>query len=312
MHVQRFAGGVCAYAPAKLNLFFEVLAKRPDGYHEIETLMVPLDWYDTLWMAAAPERTGISLECRWGARHSSAGASPSRTGQRPVPPDALPQGADNLVVKALELLRRRAGVTRGADVRLIKRIPTEAGLGGGSSDAAAALVLGNLVWNLQWPRERLAELAAEIGSDVPFFLGTGPAVCRGRGERIDAAPPIAPLDVVVVRPAEGLSTANVYRACRPAESPHRVQPLVEALCRGDRRRLAGRMHNQLEQAAAGLSPWPARLRREFERTDCVAHQMSGSGTSYFGVCRNARHARRVAGRLRARGLGIVHVARTLA
>ena len=315
MQARRLRDGVQVLAPAKLNLFFEILAKRPDGFHEIVTLMAPLDFYDTIVVrdVSPSERTGLAesvvLNGAWAAglrapQFSSASAESS--GSFGV--EELPQGTENIAVRAIELLRERAGIDRSAAVRLTKRIPSAAGLGGGSSDAAAALVAANVAWNLNWPRERLAELAAELGSDVPFFLYSAPAVCRGRGERIEPVRRFGKLHVVVVRPPAGLSTAAVYRACRPSVSPLAVEPLLEALWRGDARRLGRLMHNALAPAARSLSPWIDRLAGEFARMECLGSQMSGSGSSYFGICRGAGHAQAVARRLRARRLGRVFTA----
>lgn len=196
-------------------------------------------------------------------------------------------------------------VSSGANVSLVKRIPMAAGLAGGSSDAAAALLLGNESWNLDWSRNRLASVAAELGSDIPFFLHNGAAVCRGRGEQIDPVTGLGQLHFVVAAPPEGLSTASVYRTCKPSETPHDVYPLIEALCAGRWADIARCLKNRLQQAAEQLSQWIDRLKFEFARLDCVAHQMSGSGTSYFGICRSARHARRIATQLRSRQVGRV-------
>jgi 4-diphosphocytidyl-2-C-methyl-D-erythritol kinase len=222
--------------------------------------------------------------------------------------EELPNGKENIVVRAVELLRQRSGSDRGAAIRLTKRIPSAAGMGGGSSDAAAALVAANVVWRLGWSIERLGDLAAQLGSDVPFFLHSCPAICRGRGERIEPVARFGTLYVVVVRPPEGLSTAAVYKACRPSMAPRKVEPLLDALRDGDARQFGRRMHNALQPAARGLSPWIDRLESEFARMDCLASQMSGSGTSYFGICRGARHALAIAGRLRSRRLGRVFTA----
>jgi 4-diphosphocytidyl-2-C-methyl-D-erythritol kinase len=182
-------------------------------------------------------------------------------------------------------------------------------LGGASSDAAATLVAANEAWSLEWPRERLLALAAELGSDVPFFLASGAAVCRGRGEQIEqvACPR---LFVVVVRPPAGLSTPRVYKACQPTVRSVGVRALSESLVRGDAARGAGQMVNDLQPAATELTPWIASLQAEFEKQNVLGHQMSGSGSSYFGVCRSARHARRIAARLRARNVGAVFAATT--
>jgi 4-diphosphocytidyl-2-C-methyl-D-erythritol kinase len=228
----------------------------------------------------------------------------------------IPDGGDNLVVRALELLRERSKCPWGARVELVKRIPVAAGLGGGSSDAAAALMLANRAWRLHWPRQRLSELAAEIGSDVPFFLSGGAAICRGRGERVERLPGARALDFVIVHPPDRLSTAAVYQAHDALEqtaSPLDAGQLMR-VARSFRElgpaELARRMHNGLEAAAARLSPWVARLRAAFEQLDCLAHQLSGSGPAYFGVCRHARHARRLASILRTRQLGFVYVTRS--
>ena len=226
-----------------------------------------------------------------------------------TPLGTLPPAAENLATRAALLLRRRAGVTAGTTIRLLKRIPSAAGLGGGSSDAAATLLAGNLAWGINWPRERLVELAAELGSDVPFFLSGGAAICRGRGERVEPLAAPGRLHAVVVRPPEGLSTALVYSGCTPGQPPRSVMPLVSALGRGDLREVGRLIYNRLEAPAAELSRWIDRLRGEFSRLGCLGTQMSGSGTSYFGICHHAVHARHVAGRLRARGVGFVYAVR---
>ncbi|HEV3341126.1 MAG TPA: 4-(cytidine 5'-diphospho)-2-C-methyl-D-erythritol kinase [Pirellulales bacterium] len=295
MHVRSTDAGLEVLAPAKLNLFLEILGKRSDGFHEIETLMYPIGLYDTLVFRDDPG-CQVSLTCEQDA--SEAGASSAN--------DVLPAGADNLVVRAVELIRRRLGVTKGARLRLIKRIPLAAGLAGGSSDAAAALFAANRVWQLGLGREALAALAAELGSDIPFFLHGGPAVCRGRGEIIERTGGLGELHFVVARPPAGLSTADVYRACRPSAEARRVGGLIDALRCGSLARAAGCLHNGLQAAAESLSPWIARLSREFGRLDFLGHRMSGSGTSYFGLCRHARQARRLAALLRARGVGRVY------
>jgi 4-diphosphocytidyl-2-C-methyl-D-erythritol kinase len=300
MRIHRSAVELVIQAPAKLNLFFEVLAKRNDGYHEIETLLCPIDLYDTLHFQEDPNGQ-LELRCR---RVFGAGG-PSGRGL-----DHVPEGPENLVLRAVELVRRRADVRRGAKLSLVKRIPATAGLGGGSSDAAAALVAANEGWQLGRSREELAEWAAELGSDVPFFLAGGPAVCQGRGEHVAPVAGLGALHFVVVRPPEGLSTAAVYGACRPTREPRTVRPLTDALRRGDWKQAGQRLWNGLQSAAEALSPWVRRLREEFSRLNCLGHAMSGSGTSYFGLCHDARHARRCARRLEAMGLGAVFAVRS--
>ncbi len=297
MRVRHVAGGVRVEAPAKLNLFLEILGKRPDGYHELETLMVTIGWYDTLVFREEPTDR-VVLHC------FDAGPRP-----RGCLREAIPVDERNLVVRAAQLLKKRAGATQGVSITLAKRIPAAAGLAGGSSDAAATLAALNRLWGLSLADAELQTLAAELGSDVPFFLAESPlAVCRGRGETIEPLVRPARLFAVVVKPPIGLSTAEVYRHCRPADVPRPVAPLVDALRTGDIDRLARAMHNALQPPAEILCPSIKEIAEHFATEPHVAHQMSGSGSAYFGLCRDRRPALRLAARLRARGLGQVAVA----
>ncbi len=301
-----------ARAPAKLNLFLELLGRRDDGFHEVETLMVPIRLADSVtFLPTRSMERNLPADVRLDVRL----CDPIRSSLQNTP---IPTGAENLVVRALELLRQRSGCELGANVELVKRVPAAAGLGGGSSDAAAALRLANLGWQLHWTNDRLAEVAAEIGSDIPFFLYGGPAICRGRGERVEQLPATPPVYFVVVKPPVGLDTGEVYRAYA-AMMEHvegrtatigRHADLMNSLigCRGGN--LGRWMRNRLQNAASSLSPWVDRLRMVFDQLDFVGHQLSGSGSAYFGVCRHARHARRLATILRTRQLGLVYATRS--
>ncbi len=297
-----------ARAPAKLNLFLEITGARGDGYHELETLMVPVRIADWLSFKSTP-----------AADHQAAGpielaVRPSFAVRPPPQLENAPAGSKNLIVRALELLQERSGCRFGARVELIKHIPISAGLGGGSSDAATALRLANIGWKLNWETGRLAELAAEIGSDVPFFVHGGAAICRGRGERVERLPAMPTLHFVVAKPPGGLSAGEVYRSYdrlsqseRIGERRASVSMSVHGSRWGDLRRW---MRNRLESAAALLTPWIAQARAVFSELDFVAHQLSGSGSAYFGVCRHAQHARRLANILRTRQLGLVYATRS--
>lgn len=297
---------VLVQAPAKLNLFLELLNRRTDGYHELETLMVTITIFDTIvFTTTVKDHVRLTCSASTGTRalEVAMGAGASLLGEVPV-------GGTNLVTRAVTRLRQAAGGGAGADVHLVKRIPSAAGFGGASSDAAAALLAANQAWQLHWSRAKLARIAADLGSDIPFFLGHGAAICRGRGELIEPLSVPSSLHLVVVRPPEGLSTALVYQHCSVPTDPVGLQPLVTALRQGDNDCVGRHLLNRLEPAAARLTPWIARLRRVFGHFDCLGHQMSGSGTGYFGICRNARHARRVAARLRSEKVGYVRVATT--
>jgi len=307
MHVRQSASHVEVVTPAKINLFLEVLAKRADGFHEIETLMAAVTEYDRVLFIPEPHDQ-IVLKCRWahglaawqGRQHSEKAAHELLYGE-------IPRGPENLVWRAAALMRDRAGIRHGATICLVKRVPAAAGLGGASSDAAATLVAANIAWRLGWSRERLIELAAELGSDVPFFFTRGAGIARGRGEKIEVIQPFG-IHVVIVRPPVGLSTPQVYKACRPAEHPASAEILTKSLIRGEMAKAGRQLHNRLQPAAETLTPWIGRLRDEFEQHDLMGHQMSGSGSSYFAICRSARHARRIAARLRAKNVGTVFAA----
>jgi 4-diphosphocytidyl-2-C-methyl-D-erythritol kinase len=295
MRVRRTTAGVEVQTPAKLNLFFEVLAKRRDGYHEIETLQAPLAIYDTLVLADEPGGEVVA-ECRWaGGLEASDGEALGD----------LPGAHENLAVRALDLLRQRSGVAKGARMKLVKRIPSAAGLGGASSDAAATLVAGNALWELGLSLGELGAIAGELGSDVPFFLAGGAAVCRGRGERVEPVGPLPVLHAVVVKPPDSLSTAAVYARCKAAEAPQPVERVVNAWKKGDLSRLCSLLANRLEPAAAELSPWMMRVRRALAESSAMGFGMTGSGSSWFGICRSARNARRLARDLAGRRVGYV-------
>ncbi|NLF67873.1 MAG: 4-(cytidine 5'-diphospho)-2-C-methyl-D-erythritol kinase [Candidatus Anammoximicrobium sp.] len=308
MYVRRRGTLVEVQTPAKVNLFLEVLSRRADGYHEIETLMTPVGLFDRVSLAANSTGT-LSFTCRWSRGVESQRRRDGSAGTGTW--EAIPAGEDNLLVKSVRRLRELAGVRQGADMALVKRIPMAAGLGGASSDAAAGLAAANVAWGLGWSRRRLAEVAAEIGSDVPFFLQGGPCLCRGRGEQIESITGWQPLHMVVVKPPAGLSTAHVYRVCRLAEQTRSVDAILAAGRRGDAVNVGRLLFNRLEQAAEQLSPWIERLQNACDRLDCLGYRMSGSGTSFVGICRHADHARRVAARLRAAGWSTVFATRTL-
>jgi 4-diphosphocytidyl-2-C-methyl-D-erythritol kinase len=287
----------------------EVFGRRADGFHELETLMVPIRLSDSLGMTRVPASADgapgeISLDVRSAMPLQSHGSD-------------ISSGKDNLVVRALELLRERSGCVWGAQVELTKRIPSAAGLGGGSSDAAAALRLANDLWGLHWPKQRLAEVAAEIGSDVPFFVYGSTSICRGRGEQVDHRLfGMGPYYFVVVKPPIELSTPDVYRAhdTLPKSSANHpdggILRSVAALSCEGLLEAQKWIFNRLQSAASSISPWVDRLRSAFDQLGFLGHQLSGSGSAYFGICRHAAHARRLATILRVRQLGLVYATRS--
>jgi 4-diphosphocytidyl-2-C-methyl-D-erythritol kinase len=275
MLIERRGDAVVAWAPAKINLFLEVLARRPDGYHEIATLMVAVSLYDTL--VCEPATTDmLELTCD---------------------NDELSVGPDNLILRAGELLRKDAGVPHGAGLRLSKRIPMAAGLAGGSTDAAAALAGLNVLWNLGLSKSRLAELASQLGSDVPFFFDTPAAWCTGRGEKVQALEVPRPLWFVLACPNVGLSTAEVYSKGVVPEAPSDGALIRQALAAGDPQELGRLLHNRLQEAADRIRPELVLVRNRLQMAGPAGCLMSGSGTSCFALCRDEGEAWQVVNKL---------------
>jgi 4-diphosphocytidyl-2-C-methyl-D-erythritol kinase len=264
---------------AKVNLALEVLGKRGDGYHEIATVLQAVDLFDRLKLEAADT---LSL-------HTD-------------DPD-LPTDDGNLVMRAARLLRKAAGIEAGARIRLSKRIPVAAGLGGGSSDAAATLWGLSQLWRLRWPKARLQELAVELGMDVPFFLGTGRAVARGRGERLTTLPGGGGYALVLVNPRVPLSTREVYGrvpAGWRAEATG-TERVIEALRTRNVNTVASALTNNLESVVEPVLPVIGRMKAALLAAGALGAIMSGSGPTVFGMARSLDHARQIRTRVSRAG-----------
>jgi len=256
---------IAVRCPAKLNLFLEVLGRRADGYHELDTVMQAVDLYDEL-LVTPLDGEGVWLSC----------SEPS-----------LPTDEGNVVVRAALALRERTGCRRGARVALTKRIPMQAGLGGGSSDAAGTLVGLNAAWGLGLTARELGEVAAAVGSDVAFFLGGGTARCTGRGERVE------PLDVkggfhyVLVCPPFGVSTREAYGRLGALTSGRAsASILLGSLAAGSIEEAGLGLFNRLEDATFALRPELRAVKERMAHTGVFAGVcMTGSGSGIFGLCR---------------------------
>ncbi len=257
MIVDAVAGRVVARAPAKLNLFLEVLGKRPDGYHAIESLMVPIDLCDSLTFEIDPSGR-VSLTCDDAS---------------------LPTDETNLVMKAARGLREFAGVRQGARIGLSKQIPTRAGLGGGSSDAATTLAALCHLWNLDLEPRDLTTLAGALGSDVPFFLAGGAAVCRGRGESVEPVRGSMPLYFVLICPDFGVGTSDVYARVEVSHEAKSVSECLEAFRASDTGKLGRALFNRLQSAAQAIAPDLVQVRDALATlgSSLDGHLMSGSG-----------------------------------
>lgn len=276
MRLSNYLDDVVVWAPAKVNLFLEVLGKRPDGYHEIATLMVAVRLFDTLVFREDPT---LMLSCS----------------------DAmLAVGPENLVMRAAKLLQERTGCRKGASIRLIKRIPMAAGLAGGSSDAAATLLGLNRLWQLGLSIGELAKLSGEIGSDIPFFFHLPAAWCTGRGEIATSVELPIPLHFVLLCPSFGMATAAVYKNVVVPPQSITGDAIREALMKGDVDIIGKSMHNRLQMAAEKLDDRLAEYARMLAESSPAGHLMSGSGSTLFALCPSEDEANRVAGELRTR------------
>jgi 4-diphosphocytidyl-2-C-methyl-D-erythritol kinase len=251
---------VKALAPAKVNLVLRVGPTRPDGYHELASLIVALDTGDEIELEPAASTT--------------------------VEAPAL-AGGDSLVTRALELLSERSGHGGGFAVRLDKRVPVGAGLGGGSADAGVALRLANRLLREPLEPAELVALAAEVGSDVPFFAaGHAAAEMRGRGDVVRAVRLHARPVIAVAWPGVVLSTADVYAGYSTAWSERgfaRASDSIALAARADLRTLTALVANDLSDAAERLCPASAALRRELRARGALVATVSGSGSAVFGI-----------------------------
>ncbi len=280
-------------APAKLNLSLGVLARRNDGFHEIDSLMVAVSLCDSLQLR--PREDGkVSLRVRFGGRLASAAG-------RPLARD-VPEDERNLAVRAARALAVAKGVTAGLDIDLLKRIPSQAGLGGGSSDAAAVLIAACRIWGLNVSLAGLSGTAAGLGSDVPWFLTAGCGVATGRGEFIEPVQGLPAWPVVIAVPAEGLSTAAVYGGCTPEpDQAGCSHALAEVMRAGQWSQAVGLMHNTLQAAAEAASPAVQRLLAAMRQAGAFRPLVTGSGSGCFALTRTEAEANSIAARLSAQG-----------
>ena len=262
-------------APAKLNLGLHVLRRRPDGFHDLDTVFLPLGWSDRLTAAPADALSLTTTD------------------------PALPTDGGNLVVRAARALAAWGGVEAGARLHLDKRVPYGAGLGGGSSDAAAALRLLARLWSLDVPADALAALALGLGSDVPFFLDGRPARATGQGELLtpllgaDGAPYRCPFWLVVAVPDVHVSTAEAYRLVTPRDGDRPA--LAAAVRSNDLGRWRAELVNDFQAPVEASHPEIAAVRHALEAGGADYTSLSGSGSAVFGAFKGEAVARAAAG-----------------
>jgi 4-diphosphocytidyl-2-C-methyl-D-erythritol kinase len=272
-------------APAKLNLGLRITGRREDGYHELESLFVPIDWADDV---------AVEIE---EAAEASVALTLAGSGA------GIPADDTNLAVRAAVRFLESSDLHCRVRIELTKRLPAAAGLGGGSSDAGAVLRALAALFPDALPPHRLAELALAIGADVPFFLDPKPAQVSGVGERIEPVPGMPRMAVLLMNPGIPLSTAEVFQAydARPATASSLTMSEPDPTLRSNSgpvtesapRSVAGfahRLHNDLEAAAVRLCPPVARLQQRLRSTGAVGVGMSGSGPTVFGLYLDAASA----------------------
>ena len=253
---------VLAYA--KVNLTLEILGRRNDGYHEVRTILQTIGLADKLNISESPR---LRVEC------DQPGLS----------------GEDNLVWRAAESLAERAGVSPQVCIRIQKRIPVGMGLGGGSSDAAAALSALNRLWKLDLEHEELSRTAGELGSDVPFFLTGGTALAQGRGEQVAALPPLPRLPVTLVCPGTTVAnkTAGMYSRITLAHYSDGgvTRRMVETLAGGQfiAEAVPGMVYNAFEDVAPQAFPDWGWLRRDLAEITPGRFHLSGAGPAMFAL-----------------------------
>ncbi|MBO1582635.1 MULTISPECIES: 4-(cytidine 5'-diphospho)-2-C-methyl-D-erythritol kinase [Bacillus] len=259
-------------APAKINLSLDVLGKRQDGYHEVKMIMTTIDLADRL------ELTELSEDRIEIVSHN-----------RYVPDDQR-----NLAYQAAKLLKERFQVKRGVSISIEKTIPVAAGLAGGSSDAAATLRGLNKLWNLGLTIDELAELGAEIGSDVSFCVYGGTAIATGRGEKIEHIKTPPSCWVILAKPHIGVSTADVYGNLQLNRVTHPdVEQMVECINSGDYKGICGAVGNVLEDVTFTMHPEVARIKAQMKRFGADAVLMSGSGPTVFGLVHHDSRMHRI-------------------
>lgn len=254
-------------AHAKVNWTLRVIGKRGDGFHEISTLMQRISLCDKLTISPSTELEVIT--------------------EATIPPET------NLVLRAARLLKESRNIDHGARIELVKRIPIAAGLGGGSSDAAATLNGLCKLWGIDISLPELMSLGASLGSDIPFFLGPGAAIVEGRGEVLRPVALTRPWHLVLVKPEFGISAGWAYGKVKhySGASPASIQSLLDALQTGQGDRLRALMVNDLEPSVLEHYREVVEIKERLHAMGAEVSMLSGSGSTVFGVFSSEAHAR---------------------
>lgn len=252
-------------AYAKINLCLDVVGRRDDGYHELKMIMVPIDFYDVLEMNFASETT-LELNRSY-----------------------LPVNEKNTIIKAIRVMQEKYGFDDEFECRLAKHIPTRAGLAGGSADAAAAIRMMNRMLRLNLSMEEMIETGREVGADVPFCIMNKPALVEGIGEKIMPFKCSPDFDILLVKPRKGVSTKEAFDIVDSSENEHPdCMKLMNALIMNDYEGVVSSLGNSLEPAAIQLVKDIRTVKNRLNEMGFDGVLMSGSGSTVFGITRNAQ------------------------
>ena len=259
-------------APAKINLALDVLSKRDDGFHNVEMLMTTIDLSDRIKLTTLEEdRIEISLESRF-----------------------VPSDERNLAYKAAAVFKKKYDIKKGVHIHIEKSIPVSAGLGGGSTDAAAVLRGLNRLWSLDRPIDELAGLGAGIGSDVPFCVYGNTGIAKGRGEIVEklGAPP--PCWVVLAKPDIGVSTRTIFQRIVLGNLTHPdIGQIISALETQDFNQMCSNIGNVLEEITLKIYPEVRRIKNAMIQAGAAGTLMSGSGPTVYGLVEHYSKAKRI-------------------
>lgn len=257
-------------AYAKINLFLDVLSKREDGYHDLNMVMLPIELHDSIEIESVPHLASDFITCD----HVD-----------------LQVTKYNLINNTLKEMKKRYGVKQHFIVNVHKEIPISAGLGGGSSNAAAVIKAVKKISKLSLDKEEETDLGVSLGADVPYCLANVPAHVEGIGEKVTPIKMKKHFDVIVIKPSQGLSTKKVFETSDNMELDHGdVYKVIEALEKGDEELLERSLFNSLEKPSISLVPEIQDVKNELKKMGFKMVLMSGSGSSVFALTTNHKFA----------------------
>jgi len=263
-------------APAKVNLFLQVIGKRPDNYHDLFSLMCPISLYDTVTLNFRPHNPSISVDC----------SAPN-----------VPDDDTNLAHKAAAFFKKQWKHEVGLNISIHKRIPVAAGLGGGSSDAAAVLLGLNRYFGNPFTRDQLMPIGLTLGADVPFFIYQKPAIATGVGEKLEPFAHLKPYHILLVNPGYGVSTAKIFKNLNLRLT--KCEKILKYSCFNERGFDAVKhLCNDLETVAASLHPDIGQAKAAFLEHGALGALMSGSGPTVFGLFSDAKALEKAHDRIR--------------